>query len=124
MTDSDSRLDRIFIKGLSVDAIIGVFEWEQKVHQPLIFDIEMAWDIAAAAATDDLNQTLDYGAVALRVELFVAAIRVQLLETLVVELADCLMAEFGIPWISIRVEKPAVLPQTRAVGVQIERGRL
>ncbi|ASP37417.1 dihydroneopterin aldolase [Bacterioplanes sanyensis] len=117
-------MDRVFIHGLAVDARIGVFEWEKQLQQPLIFDLEMAWDIRQAAASDDLRYALNYQAVTEFVEQFVGQQQFELLESLLERLAAALQAEFGIVWLSIRVEKPAVVPQARAVGLRIERGTL
>jgi len=115
-------MDKVFIRGLKIDAVIGVFEWEKQVRQPLIFDLEMAWDISKAAATDDLAYALNYQAVTEFVECFVQGNQFELLETLVERLADQLRQEFAMPWLSIDVEKPAVVPQAKAVGLHIERG--
>lgn len=117
-------MDKVIIRGLKVDAVIGVFEWEKQVRQPLLFDLEMAWDIRQAAATDDLTYALNYQAVAEHVEHFVCAHQFQLLETLLEQLAAELRQTFAIPWLSIRVEKPAVVPQAQAVGLYIERGQV
>ncbi|MDO6683136.1 MULTISPECIES: dihydroneopterin aldolase [unclassified Oceanobacter] len=117
-------MDRVFIEGLRVDAVIGVFEWEKQVRQPLVFDLEMAWDIRQAAVTDDLAFALNYQAVTEYIEGFVREQHFQLLESLLERLSDGLLQEFGMPWLSIRVEKPAVVPQARAVGLKIERGVL
>ena len=117
-----TAVDKVFIEGLSVDAVIGVFDWEKQVRQPLIFDLDMAWDIRVAAATDDLAHALDYGAVTEFVERFVREQHFQLLESLLERLAEALRVEFAIPWIRIKVRKPAVVPQAKAVGITIERG--
>jgi dihydroneopterin aldolase len=117
-------MDKVFIHGLKVDAVIGVYDWEKQVRQPLIFDLEMAWDIRVAAAMDDLMHALNYQAVTEYVESFVREQHFQLLESLIERLADALIKEFGMPWIGIKVEKPAVVPQSRVVGLYIERGEL
>jgi len=101
-----------------------VYDWEKQVRQPLVFDLEMAWDIRVAAATDDLMHALNYQAVSEFVETFVREQHFQLLESLIERLAEALRNEFGMPWIGVRVEKPAVVPQSRAVGLYIERGEL
>ena len=116
-------MDKVFIRGLKVDAVIGVYDWEKQVHQPLIFDLEMSWDIRMAAATDDLVHALNYQAVTEFIEDFVRGQHFQLLESLIERLAEALLNEFAMPWLSIQVEKPAVVPQARAVGLYIERGR-
>ncbi|MBS55183.1 MAG: dihydroneopterin aldolase [Oceanospirillaceae bacterium] len=115
-------MDKVFIRDLKVDAVIGVYDWEKQVRQPLVFDLEMAWDIRMAAATDDLTHALNYQAVTEFIERFVREQNFQLLESLIQRLADALLKEFGMPWIRIQVEKPAVVPQARVVGLSIERG--
>ncbi|MCY0963880.1 dihydroneopterin aldolase [Parathalassolituus penaei] len=117
-------MDKVFIHGLAVDAVIGVFEWEKQVRQPLVFDLDMAWDIRQAARTDDLAFALNYQAVTEAVEQFVREQHFQLLESLLERLSEHLLQTFGMPWLRIRVEKPAVVPQARAVGLCIERGVL
>jgi len=114
-------MDKVFIRGLKVDAVIGVFDWEKQVQQPLIFDLEMAWDITQAAQTDELKYALNYAAVSERVIEFVTGHQFELLETLLEKLAALLIAEFQIPEILIRVEKPAVVPEAQAVGLEIVR---
>ena len=123
---ADSRgwritLDKVFIRGLKVDAVIGVFDWEKQVQQPLIFDLEMAWDITQAARTDELKYALNYAAVSERVIEFVTGNQFELLETLLEKLAKLLIEEFQMPEIRIRVEKPAVVPEAQAVGLEIVR---
>ncbi|MEK9765502.1 MAG: dihydroneopterin aldolase [Thalassolituus sp.] len=115
-------MDKVFIRELKVDAVIGVYDWEKQVRQPLVFDLEMAWDIRVAAQTDDLMHALDYQAVSEFIERFVREQHFQLLESLLDRLAEALLKEFGMPWLKISVEKPAVVPQARAVGLCIERG--
>jgi len=115
-------MDKVFIRGLRIETIIGVFAWEKQVRQPLVFDIEMNWDITQAAETDDLAYALNYAAVSDRVIEFVQGNQYDLLERLLVQLAETLRAEFSIPKIKIRVEKPAVAPDAMAVGLEIERG--
>lgn len=115
-------MDKVFIRGLKVEAVIGVFDWEKQVQQPLVFDLEMDWDITKAAETDDLAYALNYAAVSDRVIEFVQANQFDLLERLLVQLAEMLRQEFSIPKIKIRVEKPAVAPDAIAVGLEIERG--
>lgn len=115
-------MDKVLIKGLRVDAIIGVFDWEKQVRQPLIFDLEMAWDIRMAAATDDLTHALNYQSVSEYIQHFVREQHFQLLESLLERLADGLRKEFAIPWLGIGVKKPSVVPEAQAVGLYIERG--
>lgn len=118
-------MDRIFVRGLSVDAVIGVYDWEREIRQPLVLDLEMAWDIRAAATRDDLALTLDYAAVSDRVCSFVRESRFELVETLAERVADLVRSEFAVPWIRLTLNKPKAVAQAAGgVGVIIERGVL
>ncbi|WP_373187592.1 dihydroneopterin aldolase [Halopseudomonas sp.] len=116
-------MDQVFIKGLAVEAVIGVYDWERTILQPLVLDLEMGWDIRVAAAGDDLGATLDYAAVSQRVLDFVAASQFLLVEALAEHVAALIMHEFSVPWLRLRVTKPgAVSEASGGVGVLIERG--
>ena len=112
----------IYLHELRVAAVIGIYEWEQRIRQTLVIDLEMAADIRAAAAADSIAQTLNYKAVAERVITFVEATRFQLIETLAERVADILLDEFKIPWVKVSVSKPGAIKGSRDVGVVIERG--
>ncbi|MEH6491522.1 dihydroneopterin aldolase [Halopseudomonas sp.] len=118
-------MDQVFIKGLTTDAVIGVYDWERTIRQPLIFDLDMAWDIRPAAADEDLAATLNYAAISEYIINFVEASSFLLVETLAEQLVAKLRKEFHIPWMRLRVTKPAAVKQaTGGVGVVIERGVL
>lgn len=120
MTSQNSGV--IYLRELRVAAVIGIYEWEQRIRQTLVIDLEMGADTRAAAATDSIAQTLNYKAVAERVTAFVEATRFQLIETLAERIADILMGEFKIPWIKVSISKPGAIKGSRDVGVVIERG--
>jgi 7,8-dihydroneopterin aldolase/epimerase/oxygenase len=63
--------DRIFLRGLQVECIIGFIEWERRIKQTVVIDIELPVDCARAAETDDVTNTVDYKRVAKRVIAFV-----------------------------------------------------
>lgn len=115
-------MDRVFIKGLRADAVIGVHAWEREIRQTLVLDLELGWDNRPAAAGDDLVQALDYAAVSSRLLAHVAASRCLLIETLAEELAALLTGEFRVPWLRLSLAKPGAVPEAEAVGVVIERG--
>lgn len=116
-------MDTIFIEQLGVDTVIGVYDWERKAPQRVVLDLEMGFTIRDAAADDDFAQTLDYKAVADRVSEFVAGAHFQLLETLAEEVARLLLADFDVPKVSVRVNKPGALPQAAGAGIRITRQR-
>ncbi|MCU0935656.1 MAG: dihydroneopterin aldolase [Gammaproteobacteria bacterium] len=116
-------MDTVYIRELRIETVIGIYEWERRVRQSVVLDLEMAADIARAAATDNIADALNYKAVAKRVIAFVEASQFQLVETLAERVAEIVLAEFGVPWLRLRVNKEGALRGARDVGVVIERGR-
>jgi len=116
-------VDRIFLTALSAEAIIGIYDWEREVRQRVEVDLEMWMDLTAAAASDSIDDTLNYKAVAKRVLAFVQESRFRLVEALAGEIAQILLAEFPIERVRVTVHKPGAVRHSRDVGVIIERGR-
>jgi dihydroneopterin aldolase len=117
-------MDIIFLRDLRVDTVIGIYEWERRVRQTVVIDLEMAADVRRAAATDSIDDTLNYKAVAKRIVQFVQASELQLVETLAERVAELVLAEFGVPWLRLRVNKEGAVRGARDVGVVIERGQV
>ncbi len=115
-------MDIVFIEDLRIDAVIGIYDWERRVRQTLAFDIEMAFDNTAPAASDDIAHTLNYKDVSKRLIDYVGASSFGLVETLAEQIADIIRSEFGAAWVQVTVHKPAAVRGTRDVGVRIERG--
>ncbi len=116
-------MDIIYLKDLRIETVIGLYEWEKRIRQTLILDLEMATDIRAAAASDAIGDTLDYKAVCDRVIRFVQESRFQLIETLAEQVAAIILREFDVPWLRLRINKKGALRGVRDVGVLIERGQ-
>jgi dihydroneopterin aldolase len=116
-------MDTVFIDGLRADTVIGVYDWERKVRQTVVLDIEMASDNRRAAATDGIDDALNYAAVSQRVLNFVEASEFQLIETMAEQIAQLILDEFATPWLRLRLSKPGAVKQARAVGVLLERGQ-
>jgi dihydroneopterin aldolase len=115
-------MDIIFLHELKVDAVIGIWDWERKIRQTVVIDLEMATDIRKAAATDSVDDTLNYKLVAKRVQQFVSDSEFQLVETLAEKIAAIVVDEFKVPWVRVRVNKPGAIRGAKDVGVIIERG--
>lgn len=113
--------DIVFVRGLRVDALIGVYAWERGLRQTLCIDLDMEHPIRAAGASDSLADALDYHAVCERVREVVQASSYQLIEALAEALAALLIGEFGVPWLRLRLVKPGAVPGAEEVGVLIER---
>ena len=116
-------MDTVFIRELHVDAIIGIYDWERRVRQSLIIDLELAADARHAAGTDAIGDTVDYKAVADHVSRFVIEGEFHLLETLAEQLATDLLAQFDLPWLRLRIGKPGAIPAAATVGISLERGQ-
>jgi 7,8-dihydroneopterin aldolase/epimerase/oxygenase len=116
-------MDIIFLGGLQIETIIGIFDWERETKQTVILDIEMAYDIQKAAETDDIAYTLDYKAVSKRIIAFVEASDYFLVERLTVEIADIILNEFNVPWVKVSLNKKGAIRGASDVGIIVERGR-
>jgi len=115
-------MDKIFLDALRIETIIGIWDWERKIRQTVIVDLEMSADIAKAAASDEVEDTLNYKKVAKRVQQFVGESSFQLVETLAERIAAIIRDEFGVAWVRVRVHKPGAIRGSKDVGVEIERG--
>ncbi|HEY0686854.1 MAG TPA: dihydroneopterin aldolase [Steroidobacter sp.] len=114
-------MDKIFLSQLSVECIVGIWDWERRVKQTVIIDVEMAADIRRAAATDHIDDTIDYKRVAKRLLAFVGESQFQLVETLTEAIAKVIVTEFGVSWVKVRLNKRGAIRGARDVGIEIER---
>ena len=115
-------MDIIFLADLRIETVIGIFDWERKIKQTVIFDLEMGADIKKAASTDHIDDTLDYKAVAKRVIQFVEDSEFQLVETLAEKVAQLILKEFNVPWLRLKLNKSGAIRGASGVGIIIERG--
>jgi 7,8-dihydroneopterin aldolase/epimerase/oxygenase len=115
--------DRIFLHGLTAECIIGFIDWERRVRQTVVVDLEMPVDCRRAALTDEVADTLDYKKVAKRVLAFIEGSEFKLVETLAERIALLVLADFGVEWVRVSLNKPGAIRNSRDVGVVIERTR-
>ena len=118
-----TKQDTVFVRGLEVECIIGFIDWERRIKQKVVLDLELPVDCARAAASDDVIDTLDYMSVASRVREFVGQSQFMLVETMAHRLALLRLEEFGMEWIRLSINKPGAVRGSRDVGVSIERRR-
>ncbi|HEY5682648.1 MAG TPA: dihydroneopterin aldolase [Sulfuricaulis sp.] len=116
-------MDIIYLHDLKIECIIGIWEWERRIKQTVIIDLDMAADIRQAAANDKIEDTLNYKAVSKRLIDFVGNSQFQLVETLAEKVAELLFAEFKIQWVRVRINKRGAVRGAGDVGVIIERGK-
>ena len=114
-------MDKIFLTGLKVECIVGIWEWERQVKQPVVLDIEMAADIRKAAASDHIDDTIDYKKVSKRLLSFVGESQFQLVETLTERIAEIIVKEFAVSWVKVKLNKQGALRGSKDVGILIER---
>jgi 7,8-dihydroneopterin aldolase/epimerase/oxygenase len=115
--------DRIFLRGLEIDCIIGFIEWERRIKQTIVIDLEMPVDCRRAALTDEVADTVDYKKVSKRIIAFVEASEFKLVETLAHRVAMLIIEEFGVEWVRLSVNKPGAIRGSRDVGIMLERTR-
>ena len=113
--------DIIYIKDLRIKTIIGIFDWERKVKQEVSIDMEFPFDCKKAAATDTIEDTIDYKAITKGVIKFVEDSSFQLQETLAESIASLVKSEYGVKSIKLRVSKPGALRGAKDVGLIIYR---
>jgi dihydroneopterin aldolase len=119
----EAQLDRIFITALAAETVIGIHDWEREVRQRVEIDLEMWVDLAAAAKSDSIDDTLNYRSVAKRILAFVQEGRFNLVEALAGEIARIVLAEFEVARVRVTVHKPGAIRHSKDVGVVVERGR-
>ena len=114
-------MDRVFIENLTVETVIGIFDWEREVRQAVSLDLEMEFDIRKAATSDAIADTLDYKAVSKRLIHFIEQSEFQLVEALAEKCAAIVLDEFPVNRLKLKLSKPGAVRGSSAVGVIIER---
>jgi dihydroneopterin aldolase len=115
-------MDIVYISDLRIETVIGIYDWEREIRQVVSIDLEMAADNRKAAATESIEDALNYKAVAKRLIQFVEASEFQLVETLAERIAEIVLEEFSVDWLRLKLGKPGAVTGSREVGVIIERG--
>ena len=115
-------MDVVFIEDLRIETVIGIYDWERKIRQTVALDLEMAFDNRKPAASDKIEDTLDYKKIAKRLIAFVEESHFELVETLAERCAQIVREEFGVAWLRLKLSKLGAVTGSKAVGVMIERG--
>ena len=113
--------DVIYIRDLRIQVIIGIFGWEREVRQEVSIDLEMSFDCKKAAASDAIEDTLDYKKITKDVIKFVEASSFQLQESLAEAIAEMIKLNHGVESLKLRVSKPGALRYADDVGIIIHR---
>jgi dihydroneopterin aldolase len=113
--------DIIYIKDLRVQTIIGIFDWERKTKQEVSIDMEFPFDCKKAAASDSIDDALDYKVITKAVIKFVEESSFQLQETLAEGIAALIKDNFDVESLKLRISKPGALRGAKDVGLVIYR---
>ena len=114
-------MDKVFIKNLQVETIIGIFNWEREVRQVVSIDLEMEFNNKVAAKSDDIEDALDYKKIGKRVSSYVERSKFKLVERLAEQIAKLVLKEFPVSSLTISVTKPGALRGSESVGISITR---
>ena len=114
-------MDKVFIRGLEVEGIIGIFQWEREVKQIISVDIEMDFDNKKAAKSDSIEDALNYKPVGKRITSFVKNSKFQLVETLAENISKIILKEFPVNNVRVTLSKPGALRGSDSVGISIKR---
>ena len=116
-------MDTIFLEDLQIDTVIGIYDWEREIRQVISLDLAMTADIRPAAASDQVQDTVDYKCVAKRLIQYVNNSHFELIETLIERVAQIVLYEFDVSAVKVRLKKPGAVRFSKTVGIEIERQR-
>ena len=114
-------MDKVFIKDLEVETIIGIFGWEREVKQKVRISMEMSFDISTAGKTDKIDDALDYKKIGKSVVKLASSSSFFLVEKMAEEIAKLVLKDKKISELRLCVEKPGALRGSKSVGVEIFR---
>ena len=114
--------DHVFVRGLRVQAIIGIHAHERVTPQAIVFDIDATTDGSVAAGGDRIEGApVDYARLCGIARSLAVEGRFQLVESLAEAIARAACVELRAPWVRVRVGKPDAFADADMVGVCIER---
>lgn len=116
--------DVVFIKGLSIDTVVGVYDWERVISQNLTIDAKISCDIAKAAASDDVAFAINYKTVCEDIERICHQMQAKLLESLAESICQYILSNYACSSITLSIHKPNAIKNATSVGVSITRSQL
>ena len=115
--------NKIFVKDLEIEAIIGIFDWEREVKQLIRISYEVEVDIKKAFKSDNIEDTFDYKTTSKKIIKFVEKSSFQLIEALAEKVSKIIMQDERVLNLSLSVSKPGALRGSKEVGLTIFRSR-
>lgn len=116
-------MDRMFIRDLKVNCIIGTRPSERRRKQAIQVNVELECDLARAGRSDDLDDTVNYKSLSERIVRMAVGSRFFLIEKLAAAVAEICLGDAGVRAVVVTIEKPRALPNARCAAVQIRRAR-
>ncbi len=116
-------MDKVFIKDLLVRGIIGIREWEREKEQDILINVTVYTDTLRAAETDDIEDCVDYSALAKKIQVHAETAKRLTVEALANDLAKICLETPLVRKVVVRVEKPGAVRFAKSVGVEVERKR-
>ena len=114
-------MDKVFIKELCIETVIGVYDWERKIKQAVCIDLELGTKISVASDSDNIEDTVDYKEVAKTVKSFIQKSEFLLIEALAEQTIKLIFTKFNVTHVKGRFSKPGAVTGSKEVGVIIER---
>ncbi len=114
-------MDIVYLHGIEVDCVIGVWDWEREITQRITIDLDMGHDLVKAGKSDHLEDTLNYKEVSNQVREFCVERKAKLVESLAAGIADILLSSFACQWCKVKINKTGAVRGAKDVGVIIER---
>ena len=114
-------MDKIFLKNLRLKTRIGLFDWEKQIDQIINIDLEAGFDISKAAKTDDVKHSLDYKTISNKIKEYVKSNDHELIETLIENIAQMILKDFDVKYITLSISKPGAIRDSKDVGITITR---
>ena len=114
-------MDKVFIKDLEVEAVIGVYDWEREVRQLISISLEMNFNTKKAGRSDRIDDALNYKNISKCIIELTESSKSKLIENLAQKIAKTVLSEFPVSSVIVTVEKPGALRGSKSVGVTIKR---
>ena len=114
-------MDKVFIKDLEVEAVLGVYDWEREVRQLISISLEMNFNTKNAGRSDRIEDALNYKKISKCIIELTESSKSKLIESLAQKIAKTVLSEFPVSSVIVTVEKPGALRGSKSVGVTIER---
>jgi dihydroneopterin aldolase len=119
----ENNYDTVLIEEFELDASVGVFDWEKKILQKLVFDVSLFCDFSKASASDDISDAVNYVEVCQVIERITLQKHYQLLEALVEDITQEILQTFALEAVLLSIRKPGAVPKAKQVGVKAFRSR-